>query len=360
MYLINATHDEYVNNYILNDEGFRTKRFWKYVKSKRSYNLFIKCLIRNSQVFTKSKGILNALNETFYEAFSHDEQLENVNLDPDDNGNLSNIPNMPNIEVTFQGIKKLIDGLDSKKSPGPDNISPGILKLIPHEVAKFLEVIYENFLSTSEIPGDWRMANITPLHKKGAKNNPSNYRPISITLIPCKLLEHIIKSSMYNHLEKYRLITNRQHGFRKHFSYTTQLLSLVHDLCQAINAKGQTDNIFLDFSKAFDKVSHRKLLQKLNSYGFRGQSHSLIKSVLSSRTQAVVMDGDRPFPCKVLSGVPQGTVLGPILFLIYINDIVDGLQSNINLFADDCALYRKIETEEDNKILQDDLNLLYN
>ena len=110
---------------------------------------------------------------------------------------------MPKIEVTFQAIKKLIDGLDSKKSPGPDKISPGKLKLIAHEVAKFLEVIYKNSVATSEIPEDWKMANITPLHKKGAKNNPSNYRPISLTSIPCKLLEHIIKSSMYNHLEKY-------------------------------------------------------------------------------------------------------------------------------------------------------------
>ena len=165
---------------------------------------------------------------------------------------------------------------------------------------------------------------------------------------------------MYNHLEKYRLITNKQHCFRKHFSCTTQILSLVHDLCQAINAKGQTDIIFLDFSKAFDKVSHRKLLQKLNSYGFRGQSHSWIRSFSSSRTQAVVMNGDWSFPCEVLSGVPQGTVLAPILFLIYINGIVDGLQSNINLFADDCAVYHKIETEEDNKLVQDDLNLLHN
>ena len=163
---------------------------------------------------------------------------------------------------------------------------------------------------------------------------------------------------MYNHLEK--LITNKQHGFRKHFSCTTQLLALVHDLCQAINAKGQTDIIFLDFSKAFDTVSHRKLLQKVNSYGFRGQSHFWIRRFSSSRTQAVVMNGDRSFPCEVFSGVPQGTVLGPILFLIYINGIVDGLQSNINLFADDCAVYHKIETEEDNKILQDDLNLLHN
>ena len=358
-YLINTSHNEYVNNYILNDDGLKTKRFWKYVKSKRSYKSSIKCLIKNNLTFTNSKDILNALNDTFFEAFSRDEHAETVSLDSGDCSHASNTPHMPNIEVTFNGIKKLIEGLDSKKSPGPDNISPGILKLIPNEAASFLEVIYKNSLATSEIPDDWKMANITPLHKKGAKSNPSNYRLVSLTSIPCKLLEHIIKSSMYSHLEKYNLITSKQHGFRKHFSCTTQLLSLVHDLCQAINAKGQTDIIFLDFSKAFDKVSHRKLLQKLSSYGFGGLCHSWLRSFLSSRTQAVVMDGERSFPCEVLSGVPQGTVLGPILFLIYINDIVNGLKSNINLFADDCALYRKIESEEDNRVLQDDLNLLH-
>ena len=137
--------------------------------SKRSCKSSIRCLIKNNQVFTKSKNILNTLNETFFKAFSHNEQLENVNLNSGDNGNLSNIPNMPNIEVTFQGIKKLIDGLDSKKFPGPDNISRGILKLIPHEAAKFLEVIYKKSLATSAIPKDWRTANITPSQKRSEK-----------------------------------------------------------------------------------------------------------------------------------------------------------------------------------------------
>ena len=185
------------------------------------------------------------------------------------------------------------------------------------------------------------------------------YRPVSLASIPCKLLEHIIKSSMYRHLEQHNLITEKQDGFRKHFSCTTQLLSLVHTLCQTINSKGQTDIIFLDFSKAFDKVSHNTLLQKLKHYGVRGETHSWIRSFLSSRTQTVVMDGEKSTPCEVLSGVPQGTVLGPILFLIYINDIVDGLQSNINLFADDCVLYRRIDSQEECRILQEDLSLLH-
>ena len=119
---------------------------------------------------------------------------------------------MPDIDINYQGIKSLIDGLDPSKAPGPDNISPRLLKLIPNESANFLEIIFKCSLSTAEIPDDWRMANITPLYKKGNKSDPSNYRPVSLTSIPCKLLEHIIKSSVYRHLEQHNLITEKQHG----------------------------------------------------------------------------------------------------------------------------------------------------
>ena len=331
----------------------------KYVKSKRTCKSTIKCLNKNDQVFTKSIDILNVLNDTFYEAFSQEDRLQSENLDSDVHSNPPNTPQMPDIDIHYQGIKSLIDRLDPSKAPGPDNISPRLLKLSPNESANFLEIIFKCSLSTAEIPDDWRMANITPLYKKGNKSDPSNYRPVSLTSIPCKLLEHIIKSSVYRHLEQHNLITEKQHGFRKHFSCTTQLLFLVHNLCQDINSKGQTDIIFLDFSKAFDKVSHNKLLQKLKHYGVRGEIHSWIRSFLSSRTQTVVMDREKSTPCEVLSGVPQGTVLGAILFLIYINDIVDGVQSNINLFADDCALYRRIDSQEDCRIVQEDLSLLH-
>ena len=146
-YLINTSHKEYINNYILNDNGLKTKQFWKYAKSKRSYKSSIKCPIKNNQTFTKSKDILNALNDTFFEAFSCDEHSETMSLDYGDCSHVSNIPHMPNIEVTFYGIKKLIDGLDSKKSPGPDNISPGILKLISNKAASFLE-LFRNIRNT--------------------------------------------------------------------------------------------------------------------------------------------------------------------------------------------------------------------
>ena len=126
--------------------------------------------------------------------------------------------------------------------------------VLDYETVNFLEIIFNSSLSTAEIPDDWKMANIPLYIKKGSISGPSNYRPVSLTSIPCKLLEHIIKSSMYRYLEQHNLLTEKQHGFRKHFSCTTELSSLFHNLCQTINSKGQTDIIFLDFSKAFDDI----------------------------------------------------------------------------------------------------------
>ena len=160
----------------------------------------------------------------------------------------------PKIEISSSGIKALIDGLDASKAPGPDNISPRLLKLIPDEESRCLKLIFETSLRKSEVPHDWKKAKITPLFKKGAKSDPKNYRPVSLTSIPCKLLEHIIKSAMYAHLENHQIITDRQPIFVKKYSCTSQLLTLVHSLAESINSKSQTDIIFLDFSKAFDKV----------------------------------------------------------------------------------------------------------
>ena len=133
---------------------------------------------------------------------------------------------------------------------------------------------------------------------------------------------------------------------------------LLNSLAESINSRSQTHAIFFDFSKAFDKVSHDRLLLKLQSYGIRGQILLWIKGFLSGRTQRVLMDGEKSSSCHVLSGVPQGSVLGPILSLIVINDIVNDVSSDISLFADDCALYRRIDTLDDEETLQNDLNKL--
>ena len=174
---------------------------------------------------------------------------------------------MIDINITWEGVKKLIGGLDSRKSPGPDDMRPKLLKLVPIEAASFLNLIFENSLRASEVSVDWKVAKIAPLYKKASRSNPSNSRSMLLTSVPCNFLGHIIKPALYSHLERCSLSTDRQYGFRKNHSYTIQLLSIVNILCHAVTSRGQSDSIFFDFSKAFTKFSHCKHLQKLKLYG---------------------------------------------------------------------------------------------
>ena len=201
------------------------------------------------------------------------------------------------------------------------------------------------------------------IFKKGEKYDAANYRPVSLTCICCKTLEHILVSNINKHLALDSILADCQHGFRSQRSCETQLVQFVHDIISnldgAVNrGHKQTDLIIMDFAKAFDKVPHRRLLHKLDYYGIRGSTHKWINSWLSGRTQKVVLDGQASDPVPVLSGVPQGSVLGPILFLIFINDLPDNIRSSVRLFADDCVLYRNIHSIQDCFILQEDLTSL--
>lgn len=217
-----------------------------------------------------------------------------------------------------------------------------------------LAFIFQQSIDTGEVPQDWRTANIVPIFKKGNRSKPANYRPVSLTAIPCKIMEHIISSQMMDHLEENNILLETQHGFRHKRSCESQLIITTDDLSRVLNTHGQTDMAILDFSKAFDKVPHARLAQKLEFYGIRGKTKQWIISFLRNRSQRVLVDGDMSQLNPVISGVPQGTVLGPILFLIYINDISDNIDSTVRLFADDCLVYREIKSVEDCQILQRD------
>ena len=171
-------------------------------------------------------------------------------------------------------------------------------------------------------------------------------------------MEHIILSHVHKHLSTNNILCKHQHGFRSRLSCETQLVSAIHEWASILNIKSQADVIQLDFSKAFDKVSHSKLLHKLSHYGIQGQTLLWIKGFLCNRSQSVSVNGVHSTPCKVISGVPQGSVLGPTLFLIYINDIVGDIKSNIRLFADDTIMYRQVISPADHRILQQDLDRL--
>ena len=183
------------------------------------------------------------------------------------------------------------------------------------------------------MPDDWRHANVSPVFKKGEKYDAANYRPVSLTCVCCKALEHILVSNINKHLALDSILADCKHGFRSRRCCEPQLMQFVHDIISNLDGAmnvghKQTDLIIMDFAKAFDKVPHRRLLHKLEYYGIRGSTHKWISSWLSWRSQQVVLDGQASDPVPVLSGVPKGSVLGPILFLYFINDLPDNIKSN--------------------------------
>ena len=169
------------------------------------------------------------------------------------------------------------------------------------------------------------------------------------------LLEHIIHSHVMKHLELHNILTDSQHGFRAKRSTETQLIQTIHDLSKSLDKKETVDMAILDFTKAFDKVPHKRTIHKLNYYGISGYIATWIETFLIGRTQQVVVNGAASSSTIVTYGVPQRTVLGPLLFLLYINDLPDKLSTSVRLFADDCILYTPIRTQNDSSLLQNDL-----
>ena len=256
---------------------------------------------------------------------------------------------MPNIEIEERGVHLLLANPNPKKAAGPDKLPTKLLKEIATEIAPILTALFRNSLNTGLVPGDWKHALVQPIFKKGDRSQAANYRPISLTSVCCKMMEHIVRRAITNHLDRNKITSDAQHGFRKRRSCESQLILTVHDLAEELDQQGQTDTILLDFSKAFDRVPHQRLLRKLEFYGIQGKVLRWIESFLSGRTQQVVVEGEHSSVGPVTSGVPQGSVLGPTLFLIYINDLGEEIRAKVRLFADDTILYSKINTEKDSK-----------
>ena len=269
-------------------------------------------------------------------------------------------PDINDIEISVNGVHKLMTNLDPSKATGPDNIPPFLLKEYADQWAPVFQILFQASLNQGIVPADWKKAYITPIFKKGDPLQANNYRPVSLTSIPCKLLEHIIHSHFMSHHKQHKILCDNQHGFRKFRSCESQLIAVVDDLARNIDVGNQTDLILLDFSKAFDKVNHKSLLKKVRHYGMRNHVYNWLESFLTNRSQQVQIDGSLSEPADVLSGVPQGTVLGPLLFLLYINDLPKYVSTGteVRLFADDSALYRTIKSPQDHIILQNDLDSL--
>ena len=376
---IKLAHDSYIE-YILDSQtgqhddadsqltgqNFSSKKLFSLLKHAKQDSQGIAPLLEEGYLHTDDKTKANILNRQFQSVFTPMSPLKLGQLCKMKVQSLLSFPKgyqikyplMPQVTIGVKGVEKLLSSLKVDKACGPDNIKPILLKNLSVQISPLVTKLFQRSLDTGTIPADWSKANVTPLFKKGDKGNPANYRPISLTCILCKLLEHIIASNITKHFQVNNILYDLQHGFRERRSCETQLLELVDDLSRNLLLGHQTDLILLDFSKAFDKVNHLKLLYKLHQHGVQGATLQWVKSFLIGRRQSVLVNGETSDEVPVTSGVPQGSVLGPLLFLLYINDLPENLISQVRLFADDTAVYITVNNAAQEEILQQDLNRL--
>ena len=334
-----------------------SKSFYAYVRSKQNVQDKVGPL-EDSAGNIISQGFLMAedLNGYFSSVFTKEDISSLPVADAKFQGAKSDY--LGPLVVTPELVAKKIKAMKDNKSPGVDGIPPKLLMETVEQISIPLARVFNLSLKEGVVPFEWKEANIIPLFKKGSRNKSENYRPVSLTSVICKLLERLIKDHMVDFLVKHKLLNSSQHGFLKARSCLTNMLCFLEEITKWIDVGSPVDIIYLDFQKAFDKVPHQRLLLKLKAHGIGDSITDWIEQWLTDRRQRVVVDGEISNWKSVLSGVPQGSVLGPILFLIYINDLDDSITSNVLKFADDTKLFRKVNTDGDKQHLQNDLDRL--
>nr|VZH99524.1 unnamed protein product [Spirometra erinaceieuropaei] len=267
----------------------------------------------------------------------------------------------PTLEAVFFTetiVRNELVNLKESTSPGPDAIPAKLLKELASEMSKPLALIFQTSFVTGCLPSDWKSATITPLFKGGSRASANNYRPVSLTSICCKIMEKIIKKALVQFLEQHHLLSDAQHGFRSGRSCLTNLLFTLERWTKARDEGNVVHAIYIDFKKAFDSVPHQRLWYKLRNAGIRGRLLVWIQSFLAGRSQRVQVGRQQSSDVSVVSGVPQGSVLGPTLFLVFVNDCFKDQDCDAILFADDIKLWKVIHNAADADHLQANLNRL--
>jgi hypothetical protein len=329
------------------------KSFWSYVQSKTKTKSGVADLLKEDGTKASSdKEKADILNKVFQSVFTVEKGV---------------LPTMPKYEydreltefiITKDIVKKQLKKLKIGKAPGPDGICPRLLVELADVLAQPITIIFQKSLDSGCIPDEWRTATVTPIYKKGSRLLANNYRPVSLTCILCKTMETIVRQHIVDHLHRNNLISRRQHSFIKGRSCATQLLETLDIWTDIIDKGGGIDAIYMDFMKAFDSVPHRRLVGKVEAHGIRGRVLQWTKDFLTNRSQTVIVNGEKSSPAPVTSGIPQGSVLGPVLFLMYINDLPHHVHSNVELFADDTKIFIRSDEIHAMETLQADLNRL--
>ena len=331
------------------------KAFFRYVTTKTKPRVNVSNLRKEDGSLTDSdKQKCDILNDFFISVFT-DEDLSHM---PEFEKKTNSV--LTDIHVTEEDIKKALSSLNISKSPGPDQIHPRILKELANEISYPLLKIFKKSMTEGKLPSSWKLAEVRPIFKKGDKSAPGNYRPVSLTSVLCKIFEGFVRDALYKHLSNNNLLSKDQFGFCSGRSCTSQLLVTLQHWFECLDEDIPVDAAYLDFQKAFDSVPHKRLLLKLRGYGIQGNVLNWVADFLRDREQYVSINGKTSSKLPVTSGVPQGSVLGPTLFIYFINDLPDIITKvDTKIFADDTKVYTKIETENDHKILQDSIQDMF-
>ena len=343
-------HVEYLNK-LFDDscsKNYQWKKFYNYLRSKKRGSSQIPVLKSGQITAYTSLEKANLLNSSFVSVFSKETcDSETVTTQVSDNIKL--------FSFSSNDILRVMNKLKRRYTCGPDGLCSELLFIGRFVLCRYFKVLFDMSINNGYLPSDWKKAIIVPLYKSGTRSDPLNYRPISLTSVSCKIFEQLISNYMRQILEERNFFYPKQFGFRPGYSCESALASFVYDILDTVDTGGQVDCVFIDFCKAFDVVPHSQLILKINDLDIDPRVKTWARGFLLGRSQCVRMGDDCSAYAPVSSGVPQGSVLGPLAFLIFINDIANGIGSCVRLFADDCMVYRKIRDQTDCMSLQSDL-----